>query len=365
MIKIRLFEPDIHRNETTFRPYRFIENELRQLGIQLVTDASSYDFMLIGQASIADKKLPLKESVDMGLKKLSKITGDYIIVDGQDAPTLIGTIDIFRHVYKNSNCKLFLKTSYYKDFDDYKQGWVLGRKYWGKGDYKVPDIDDMKPKMKLAGFNWLSTIVPNWNIPSNHFNRTHDIWAFFQYPMGKEVYEHGQLQSIHYDNFRKGLHDILIDLETKKFDTGYQKYNIIRMKDGNRISLDDYYKQMYNSKIIVAAFGYGEIAPRDIESAMFHSVLFKNDMSHIQTIPNPYIPFETYIPIKWDWSDFEEKIQSFLQKDASGVEHAVYEAEDYAERLKEKYIEENDPMKRVLHLYNLLKNLDGVETEGE
>ena len=42
--------------------------------------------------------------------------GDYIIVDGQDATTLIGTIDVFRE----SNAILFLKNSYLKNFDLYR-----------------------------------------------------------------------------------------------------------------------------------------------------------------------------------------------------------------------------------------------------
>ena len=358
MIKIKLIESEIHRNETTFRPLMFIQNELKQVGIELFTDnnVSSYDFALVGQASIANKKRKLDESVDMGLEKLNSITGDYIILDGQDSTSLIGTIDVFRHVYNDKRCKLFLKTSYLKDFDNYKKEWVLGRMYWGYDrpgpdqlnsrygtNYSVPDIDGMKSKMKLAGFNWLSTIQPNWNHPIPP--KSTDVWAFFQYPMNKKVYEHEMLQSVHYDNFRKGLHDKLELLESK--------YKIIRMKDGIRVSQDDYYQKMFFSKIIIAALGYGEMAPRDIESAMFNSVLFKNDMSHIQTIPNPYIPFETYVPIKWNWEDVEEKIDIVLHSDWKM----------YPNNLKKTFIDENSSLKRVIHWYDLIKNIDNVNQE--
>ena len=50
----------------------------------------------------------LKESIDKGLEFLSKLGGDYMIVDGQDATSLVGTIDVFRE----SNALLFLKNSY-------------------------------------------------------------------------------------------------------------------------------------------------------------------------------------------------------------------------------------------------------------
>ena len=37
MIKIRLLEHEIHRNETTFRPFIFAQNTLREVGIEFTT----------------------------------------------------------------------------------------------------------------------------------------------------------------------------------------------------------------------------------------------------------------------------------------------------------------------------------------
>ena len=350
MIKIKLFEYDIHRNETSYRPLVFIRNQLREVGIELFVDnnINSYDFCLVGQASFADKKKPLKESVEMGLKKLDSITGDYILLDGQDATTLIGTIDVFRHVYRDKRCKLFLKTSYLKDFDMYKKSWNLGRMYWGKGEYSVPDIDDMKPKMKLVGFNWLSTVIPNWNIPNRWNTKYNDISAMFQFPMGKDVYEHGHLQSIHYDNFRCSL--------ITKLETIENKVKVARLKDGIRISQQEYYDKMMNSKIVIAPFGYGEMAPRDIESSMFGSVLFKNDMSHIDTEPNIYHDKATYIAIKWDWSNLEEKIDMVLSDWDRWSNHLTIQ-------MQTVYESANCVNNRLLHFYNLIKNIDGVKEE--
>ena len=112
MIKIKLYELDVHRNETTFRPFLMAQELFKEVGIEFTT-SDTYDYAFVGQASIIDKKKSLKESIDKGLEFCSKITGDYFIVDGQDATTLIGTIDVFRE----SNAKLFLKNSYLKDFD--------------------------------------------------------------------------------------------------------------------------------------------------------------------------------------------------------------------------------------------------------
>ena len=51
MIKIKLLERDIHRNETTFRPFVFAQDYLREIGIEF-TDSNDYDYAWVGQASI-------------------------------------------------------------------------------------------------------------------------------------------------------------------------------------------------------------------------------------------------------------------------------------------------------------------------
>ena len=145
MIKIKLLEKDLHRNETTFRPFLFQKNILNDIGIQIDGVGDSYDYAWVGQASIIDKETTLDKSIEKGVEFVSKITGDYFILDGQDATTLIGTIDVFRE----SNALLFLKNTYLKDFNLYKQSSANGRYYWGKGEYSVPDIDKLKPRMNL------------------------------------------------------------------------------------------------------------------------------------------------------------------------------------------------------------------------
>ena len=63
MIKIKLLEKDIHRNETTFRPFLMAQDIFREVGIEFTT-SDDYDYAFVGQASIIDKKKPLKESVN-------------------------------------------------------------------------------------------------------------------------------------------------------------------------------------------------------------------------------------------------------------------------------------------------------------
>ena len=48
---------------------------------------------------------------------------------------------------------------------------------------------------------------------------------------------------------------------------------------------------------------------------MCGSLLVKPNMSHLKTLPNLFVPGETYVPIKWDYSDLEEKCEFYLKNE--------------------------------------------------
>ena len=336
MIKIKIYELDKHRNETTFRPFLFARHIFNEIGIEFVTDGQA-DFAFVGHASFINKKLSLSESVSSGLKFLETVKEPYFLFDGQDAATLIGSYEVF----EQSKAIYLLKPTLYTNRSEYINKYVNGRLYWGSGEYSIPNLDIMD-RIKLSGFNWLSTIQPQW---LNYNNNKHfDVSAMFMYPH-KDVFEHGLNQAIHYNRFRQNL-----------FDNLSNKFNIVKLENGIRLPLNEYYNRMSNSKIILAPFGFGEIAPRDLEATMFGSVLIKPDMSHLETFPNLYIPYKTYVPCKHDFSDLNEKID-YVLSDFNNLQSF------YVENMRRRYTEVYDLNKLVLHYYDLFKNMKGVVVE--
>ena len=51
MIKIKLYELDKHRNETTFRPFIKAQDVFKEVGIEFTT-SDDYDYAWVGLASI-------------------------------------------------------------------------------------------------------------------------------------------------------------------------------------------------------------------------------------------------------------------------------------------------------------------------
>jgi len=88
------------------------------------------------------------------------------------------------------------------------------------------------------------------------------------------------------------------------------------------VSLDSvsnhrYMNELAQSRICFSPFGYGEVCWRDYEAIMCGALLIKPDMNHVQTTPDIFVPYETYVPLAWDFSDLSEKLDYYLANDAA------------------------------------------------
>jgi len=69
-----------------------------------------------------------------------------------------------------------------------------------------------------------------------------------------------------------------------------------------------YDEKMARSKVCLSPHGLGEVCFRDFEAISQGAILVKPDMSHLETWPDIYQPWKTYVPVKWDWSDLESTL---------------------------------------------------------
>jgi hypothetical protein len=92
-------------------------------------------------------------------------------------------------------------------------------------------------------------------------------------------------------------------------ETALSQISDLTVVKGNNVGLAQFLFEMQNAKIAFSPFGYGEVCWRDYEAVMAGAVLLKPDMSHIETNPNIFVPWETYVPLKWDLSDFDDCVR--------------------------------------------------------
>jgi hypothetical protein len=90
----------------------------------------------------------------------------------------------------------------------------------------------------------------------------------------------------------------------------------VSMVRGQGVHAAQFLTEMRHSKVCVSPFGYGEVCWRDYEAALTGAALVKPDMSHVETDPDIFIPWETYAPVAWDLSDFGDVVQRLLRDEA-------------------------------------------------
>tara|TARA_B100000287_G_scaffold277967_1_gene261895 strand:+ start:7140 stop:8213 length:1074 start_codon:yes stop_codon:yes gene_type:complete len=354
MIKIKLVESGFH----TLFPYKKAMNQFKEIGIEIILPedkTDSFDFAFVDHQSFSNKKVSLEQSTEDGLNLLSKINGDYILVDGQDSPSLIGTFEVF----KESNALLLLKHSMYKDRSLYNQGWIGGRWYWGTNwenfdelKYQPTDYDEYSDRIRLSGTNWLGVNPVNW-LDYKQIPKLFDVSAMFGFPSQHKTYEHmldGKddvpRQDYYYDEHRRPAIDIL----------NKSPYMIAKLVNGKRVPMEMYNQYNLHSKVLFTPFGFGEMHPRDIESAMYGSILLKPDMSHIDSHPFVYEDGVTYVSCKHDFSDLEEKIEYC-------VENFNELRDELVTNMRNQYTEKYNPHYLPLYTYNILKSMSIVQTE--
>lgn len=81
-----------------------------------------------------------------------------------------------------------------------------------------------------------------------------------------------------------------------------------------KVDRKTYQNEIRQVQAVFSPFGWGEICFRDFEAIINGAVLIKPDVGHLVTWPNVFIPYETYIPVKWDGSDVVAQTQMLLDK---------------------------------------------------
>ncbi len=103
--------------------------------------------------------------------------------------------------------------------------------------------------------------------------------------------------------------------------------------------------EMRQSKVCFSPFGYGEVCWRDYEAVLTGAVLVKQDMGHVETDPDIFEAGETYVPVAWDLSDFEDRVRWLLADEAARrrIARAAFERlHDYA--ASGRFVEQMAPM---------------------
>jgi hypothetical protein len=303
-MKIKILELDKHRNETTFRPYINAINSFKEYGIEFVD--KNPDIYWVGHASIVNKKVSLQESIDIGCNFIKKLDAPYILFDGQDSSSLMGTWDVFRSL---PGLKI-AKNVVLKDYSVYTKKFPNGRWFWGEDSngYSVSleDIKLMQDKLVHSGTNWLNTFGNKLSFLKQNSNKQYDVAVMVG--LCGDNYEHTIKVDEYYNNPRKKLFEEVNKLNVK----------VITTEKTGKIDKQKYMQTLYDSKICISPFGYGEVNIREIECLVTGTAVIKPNIDIVKSTPYIYGDGFTY-NCNSDYSNIKDVVENIL----SDYNHAL------------------------------------------
>ncbi|MDE2599781.1 MAG: glycosyltransferase family 1 protein [Rhodocyclaceae bacterium] len=87
----------------------------------------------------------------------------------------------------------------------------------------------------------------------------------------------------------------------------------IRIAAEGRVRRHRFFAEMQRSKLCFSPFGYGEVCWRDYEAFATGALLLKPDVEHLAVAPEAFESHRTYVPLRWDLADLEDKVDYYLQ----------------------------------------------------
>lgn len=210
----------------------------------------------------------------------------------------------------------FLKYQGLKDINEYKQHHV--------GGTIITDYLARELHIELDGWHvgsevpdgYEKRIISGWNVGiDKRFKKQlikAPIWRLVPKKKDIDVFCRVSLGSIHKQEWYI-KHRIMGLKALKPLEAEYKLAVSGEFDENKTISSRQYFSEIKRSRIAFSPFGWGPTTWRDYEAVCYDCLLVKPLMDRIDAKPNIYVADETYIPLKWDFSDAAEKCNYYLQ----------------------------------------------------
>lgn len=325
-------------------PFRYYRETLRD-NYGIVTrefrldDVAADGFHMLRRFDYVGFKLTYRTDRDEAIRTVAALRSalgpnkTIIYFDGDDDvcvqwPEILKDVDLYlkKHVFSDRNdyTKTYLGKSNLHDYAVRKFGHMLSPLDYGNEGNVPLVIESAGPVPQ----DQLSKITTSWNIGLDR--KIIDLYQSlrktpFSHDRAFDLAFRGSVKRQTFTYYlRRDIEERLRPLE--------RRYKLLIGSE--RISQEDYYQEMMSSRICVSPFGFGEICWRDLETVLCGALLIKPDMGHIETAPNIFVANETYVPVKWDFSDLDSVVARVLDNEAERrriVDNAYCALSDYYE----------------------------------
>lgn len=211
---------------------------------------------------------------------------------------------------------LLLKRQCYQNFEDYYQPFIGGSrltdfiaKHWNL-DFEKWYVGSEIPK------GYEDRVMLGWNLgTAKPFARALQKPLFSLCPPPKKSIDLFCRMSLGHKNKKEWYYDYR-KIALQAIEPLKSKYNVVAgggSIEAGLVSSRQYNREIKRSRLVFSPFGWGENCWRDFEAVCHDCLLIKPSMSHLKTEPNIFIEGETYVPVRWDFADLEEKCSYYLE----------------------------------------------------
>lgn len=203
----------------------------------------------------------------------------------------------------DANVTVYIKKQLLSDFEQYKQP-TIG--HTNLSDYYCKRFKINEPLTKFAvpeTFQYKLVLGSSFEQSPEIVGLISDKWKLNNRPI--DVHSRITTNGTNWYSYMRGEATEAAERLSARFSVAWK----------GKVSKRQYFAELYQSKICFSPFGYGEVCWRDFEAMSCGSLLLKPDMSHLKLKGDPFRPFETYVPVAWDLSDIEEKIDYYLRNE--------------------------------------------------
>lgn len=209
-----------------------------------------------------------------------------------------------------------LKRQSYQNFEDYKKPFIGGSKltdfmakHWHL-DFEKWYVGSEIPQ------GYEDRIMLGWNLgTAKPFMRgLQKPWMSLCPPVKKNIDLFCRM-SLGYENKKEWYYEYR-KIALQAIEPLQSKYHVVSgggSIENGLVSPRQYYREIKHSRMVFSPFGWGENCWRDFEAVCYDCLLIKPSMSHLKTEPNIFIEGETYVPVRWDFADLEEKCRYYLE----------------------------------------------------
>ncbi|MGB6167990.1 MAG: glycosyltransferase [Geitlerinemataceae cyanobacterium] len=208
----------------------------------------------------------------------------------------------------------FLKRQLSRDLGEYQEGFIGGSRFTAAIAKSGIELNNWSVSSEVPK-PYEHRIVTGWILgTSTRFRRALSSRFGFshRYPKTIDIFCRMSLgtkqQKEWYCEYRIAAVEAL-----KPLDRNYQLAASARFSEEGFIPRRQYERELKGSRIVFSPFGWGETCWRDFEAICYDCLLVKPSMEYLDTEPNIFIPGETYVPVRWDFADLEEKCRYYLE----------------------------------------------------